>query len=200
MRAPLPALLLAPLVLSSCGTSTLIHDGNAVVAYGQLFDSQDTDRSVTSGGVTSSTDLGLDTSGIGIRYEQFVWDNTSFFLGVERREYDVETTPSESADATEIHGGGRFYLLEYQAFQPFLQGDFFYGDLDFDAPGQGSSDTYWGLGVGGGASYFFSQSAVIEASLEYETTLVHPETQRGAVSVKDELTGWTGWVGIGYLF
>jgi hypothetical protein len=186
----LPAALGLGLLGLSCAThDTSVRGGYALAITGAVFD--DTTTSVS--GVDADTEL----SDIGLRVEAFTSPEASFYAGLNFREYDFEGPGS--ADGNELHVGGRYYLMPDQPLQPFFQGGFFYGDgLSFT--GGLDSDGYAGLAVGGGATYFLAQSALVEAGLRYDKTLMHPETTILGTDVEWEIDGWSAWLGLGISF
>ncbi|MBL7009494.1 MAG: hypothetical protein ISR76_10880, partial [Planctomycetes bacterium] len=50
---------------------------------------------------------------------------------------------------------------------------------------------------GGGAAFYFAQSALVEAGLRYDTSLLHPEITVAGTDIEYELAGWSGWIGLG---
>ena len=195
MKHPfLPAVLGLSLLGMSCAThSTSIHGGYNLAVTGTVFDDFETD--VKGPGAPGAQDTSL--SDISVRAEAFTSPSASFFAELKMREYD-QTGPG-SADGNELHLGGRYYFLADQPLQPFLQGGFFYGDgLSFNAGPD--SDGYVGLGLGGGATYYFAQSALVEAGLRYDASLLHPTVAAKGADTEFELSGWSGWIGLGISF
>ncbi len=187
----LPAALGLGLLGLSCAThDTAVRGGYALAITGAVFD--DTTTSVS--GVDADTEL----SDIGLRVETFTGPESSFYAGLHFREYDVKGQAGK-ADGNELHLGGRYYLMPDQPLQPFLQGGFFYGD-GLSLKGTSDSDGYAGLAVGGGATYFLAQSALVEAGLRYDKTLMHPEFSSGGSTTEFEIDGWSAWLGLGISF
>nr|MBC8327179.1 hypothetical protein [Planctomycetota bacterium] len=186
----LPAVLGLSLLGISCATqSTSIHGGYSLAVTGTVFDDYETS--------VAGTDVSTGLSDIGLRVEAFTSPSASFFAELKFREYDMKGPAS--ADGNELHLGGRYYFLPDQPLQPFVQGGFYYGDaLEFT--GGVDSGGYAGLGVGGGAAFYFAQSALVEAGLRYDTSLLHPEITVAGTDIEYELAGWSGWIGLGISF
>ena len=187
------ALGLGLLSLSCATQSTSVRGGYALAVSGTLFDDFDTEVKGAGASNTQSTDL----SDISVRAEAFTSPEASFFAELKMREYDMQGPAS--ADGNELHLGGRYYFMADQPLQPFVQGGFFYGDaLDFS--GGRESSGYAGIGIGGGAAYYFAQTALVEAGLRYDASLMHPEVTGAGTDVEHELSGLSGWIGLGISF
>lgn len=182
------------LLASSCATQdTALRGGAAVAVTGTLFSDYETEVSAGPATGTADTDL----NDLGLRAEAFTSPSSSIFADLRVREYDPKG--GGSIDGNELHLGGRYYMMADQPLQPFLQAAFFYGD-GLDLGGGADTDGYFGLGVGGGACYFFAQSALVEAGVRYETTLLDPQITVAGTDIDYDLSGFSGWIGLGLTF